>query len=117
MKTGHGPGKGAVSISTTLTREEGQAMDQLAKNGGHSRSAWARHALKFAISNGFLFRVSVENPLSQLGQLPPDWQEKSTPQSPAAAGFGGGGAARPVDPRTSGMPRRSQPQIQRKSKG
>jgi len=92
-------------------------MDQLAKTGGHSRSAWARHALKFAISHGFLFRVSVENPLSQLGQLPPDWQEKSEPQSPAAAGSGGGGAQRPVDPRTSATQRKSPPQPRRKSIG
>ncbi|MFZ4777513.1 MAG: ribbon-helix-helix domain-containing protein [Terrimicrobiaceae bacterium] len=80
MKTGHGPGKDAISLSTTLNREDGEIMDELANEGGHSRSAWARHAIRFAIRQRLIFKISVDYSPTQLGQAfdPP---EKPVPQT------------------------------------
>jgi hypothetical protein len=66
-KTGHGAGKGSVSISTSVDEKTMAQIDALAAQSGLTRGGWARAALTEAASEDACYAKTTTrtNPLGK----------------------------------------------------
>jgi hypothetical protein len=76
-KTGHGVGKGSVSISTSVDEKTMEQIDALAARSGLTRGGWARAALTEAASESACYaktttRTNPKNAGDQGKANPPD---------------------------------------------
>ncbi len=100
-KTGHGVGKGSVSISTSVDEKTMEQIDILAAKSGLTRGGWARAALTEAASEFACYTKTVTRTYPQTGKATPQ-SSASNIINPSETYAGGFSTAKPKNSRQAG---------------
>jgi hypothetical protein len=88
-KTGHGVGKGSVSISTSVDEKTMEQIDALAARSGLTRGGWARAALTEAASESACYAKTTTRTNPQGKATPQDTTARNviTPSETSDTGY------------------------------
>lgn len=100
-KTGHGVGKGSVSISTSVDEKTMEQIEILAAKSGMTKGGWARAALTEAASEFACYTRTVTRAYPQTGKATPQ-SSASNVINPAETYAGGFSTAKPKNSRQAG---------------
>ena len=94
-KTGHGVGKGSVSISTSVDEKTMQQIDALAARSGLTRGGWARAALTEAAEDSACYTKTTKRTNPAQGKASPQDTAQNVIAPSASLDIGSSTATRP----------------------